>query len=205
MTDPKTQQPEKPQLPPSASWALAALAIAAFIALVLLFVNMQEKTTGYWEKPKLAQLPQLLPIATPVPGAKFPEPKPVVDVVKTAPETLIWKTPAEGLAESQATEKSLLYFFTDGSSDLCKKVETDFFADGQVAARINRSFVPVRVTDETKSKGQNSAEVMGLENRFQVTSFPAIAVQVPGRKGFKKMVSYTDAPSTMDFLNNAVK
>jgi hypothetical protein len=198
-------KPEKPQMPHAASWAIAGFVIAVFITLVLAFVNLQEKTIGYWVKPNLAQPPQLLPKATPVPAAIPGEPKPVVDVVKTAPETLLWQSTAEGLAESQVGGKALLYFFTDGSSDLCQKVESDFFADGQIAARINRSFIPMRVTDGIKTKGQNSAEVMNLENKYQVSSFPVIVVQAPGRKTFKKMVSYSDAPSAMTFLNNSVK
>ncbi len=205
MTEFKPPKPELPPMPHVAQWAIAGLVIAVFIALVMVFVNLQEKTVGYWEKPKLTEPPQILPKATPIPSAKFPEPKPVVDAVKTAPETLVWETPAKGVEDSQATGKALLYFFTDGGSDLCRKVESDFFADGQVAARINRSFVPVRVTDEIKAKGQNGSEVMSLENRFQVTSFPSIAVQVPDRKGYKKMISYTDAPSAMSFLNNSIK
>jgi hypothetical protein len=185
-------------------WAAAGFAIALFVTLVMVFINLQEKSVGYWEKPKLAQPPQLLPKATPA-TAKFPEPKPAVDVVKTAPETLVWRGIPEGLTESQATDKALLYFFTDGKSDLCLKVEQEFFGDGQVAARINRSFVPVKVTDEVKDKTENSPEVMSLENRFQVSGFPVLVVQVPGRKGYKKMISYTDAPSAMDFLNKSVR
>jgi thioredoxin-related protein len=191
-------------LHPAATWAIVGFVIALFITLVMVFINLQEKSVGYWEKPKLAQPPQLLPQATP-PTAKFPEPKPAVDVVKTAPETLVWRGITEGLTESQATDKALLYFFTDGKSDLCQKIEQEFFGDGEVAARINRSFVPVKVTDEVKVKSENSPEVMSLENRFQVTAFPILVVQVPGRKGYKKMISYTDAPSAMDFLNKAIR
>jgi hypothetical protein len=205
MTDPKPQKPETPPMSHLASWAIAGLAVALFITLVMVFVNLQEKTVGYWEKPKLAQPPQILPQATLTPVPKPREPKPAVDVVKTAPETLVWETPAKGLEDSRATGKALLYFFTDGKSGLCRKVESDFFADGQVAARINRSCIAVRVTDETSSKGQNSAEVMGLENKYQVTSFPTLAVQVQGRKDYKKMISYTDAPSAMSFLNSSIK
>ncbi len=198
-------KPEKPRIHPAAAVVIGALCAAVFISLVMVFVNLQEKTIGYWEKPKLAEPPQLLPKATPVPPAKMPEPKPVVNVVKTAPETLVWRGFADGLTESQTTGKALLYFFTDGSSALCQKVVSDFFAEGQIAARINRSFVPIRVTDEIKSKGHNSAEVMNFENKFQVTGFPVMVVQVPGRKGYKKLVSYTDAVSAMDFLNDSIK
>jgi hypothetical protein len=204
MPDPKIPPQGKPPLNPAARWAAAGFAIALFITLVMVFINLQEKSVGYWEKPKLAQPPQLLPKATPAQASKFPEPKPVVDVVKTAPETLVWRGIPEGVTESQATEKALLYFFTDGKSDLCLKVEQEFFGDGQVAARVNRSFVPVKVTDEVKDKSENSPEVMSLENRFQVSGFPVLVVQVPGHKGYKKMVSYTDAPSAMDFLNKSV-
>ncbi len=205
MTESTPPKKDKPQLHPAASWALAGFTIALFITLVMVFVNLQEKTIGYWEKPKLAQPPQLLPKETPVPAPKFPEPKAEVDVVKTAPETLVWRNPSDGLAESQATGKALLYFFTDGKSDLCRKMENEFFGDGEIAARINRSFVPVKVTDEIKTKTENTPEVMGLENRFQVTGFPALAVQALHRKGYKEMLSYSDAPSAMDFLNKAIR
>lgn len=205
MTDPQPPKPEPPPMSHLASWAIAGLAVAVFIALIMVFVNLQEKTIGYWAKPDLKHPPQILPLATATPAPRPREPKPSVDVLMTAPETLVWETPAQGAQDSQATGKALLYFFTDGGSGLCRKVEKDFFADGQIAARINRSFIPVRVTDETKSKGQNGAEVMSLENRFQVTSFPSMAVQVPGRKGYRKMISYTDAPSAMNFLNNSIK
>jgi len=55
-----------------ARWSKAA---AVFITLVLAFVNLQEKTIGYWEKPKLAEPPQLLPKATPAPAAKSRRPR----------------------------------------------------------------------------------------------------------------------------------
>lgn len=118
--------------------------------------------------------------------------------------TLVWRTPAEGLSESQQTQKPILYDITAEWCGPCRRLTSEVFENAECASRINRSFIPVRVMDRRREEGKNPDDIDALESKYELTGFPTLVVQFPGKSDHQKLVGFYGKDGTMDFLNKAV-
>ncbi len=125
--------------------------------------------------------------------------------IDESPREITWRKPSEGLAESIRTQKPILYDMTAEWCGYCRRLKKNVFDNPDCAARINLLFVPVQVMDRYREVGQNSREVIDIQNKYKVKGFPTLVVQYPGRSDFKMIVGFGDAKRIMSFLNRAVQ
>ena len=135
--------------------------------------------------------------SSPVPGSQVPAP--------AASSSLVWRTPTEGLQESIRTHKPILYDISAEWCGPCRRLLSDVFEDPQCAARINQSFIPVRVLDRRKEEGKNPQDIEDIEKKYQLEGFPTLVVQFPDRNDSRKLVGYYGKDGTMDFLNKSMQ
>jgi len=87
-----------------------------------------------------------------------------------------WRTLAQGTAEAGSSGKPILYFFTADWCGPCHLMRREIFEDRELAALVEREYVPVEVLDRTRETGRNSADVDKLFERFEVHGFPTLVV-----------------------------
>ncbi|HEY5038815.1 MAG TPA: DUF255 domain-containing protein [bacterium] len=119
--------------------------------------------------------------------------------------SLVWRTPADGLKESQQTQKPILYDITAEWCGPCHRLTSEVFENAECATRINQLFIPVRVLDRRREEGKNPDDIGSIESKYELTGFPTIVVQFPGKNDSKKLIGFYGKDGTMDFLNKAVQ
>ncbi|HJT23553.1 MAG TPA: thioredoxin fold domain-containing protein, partial [bacterium] len=113
---------------------------------------------------------------------------------------ITWLEPAEGLKQSQATGKPILYDFTAHWCGWCKILDAKVFAKPEYAAKINGLFVPVVVMDMRQEQGKNSDDVAALQSKYSVRGYPTLVVQYPNNGPSRQMVGFGGEAETMAFL-----
>ena len=101
---------------------------------------------------------------------------------KAAPgkEPLKWRSIASGDAEAKKSGKPALYFFTAAWCGPCRLLEGQVFAVPEMAAQIEKDFVPIEVADRMRETGRNSPEMLALADRYGLRGFPTLVVSRPG-------------------------
>lgn len=83
---------------------------------------------------------------------------------KDPADAIQWMTFEEAQQHSQAkSSKFLLYFYTDWCT-YCRKLEQSTFLDKDIAAYVNRNFIPVRINSEKKPKIAARYRISGVPN-----------------------------------------
>lgn len=101
--------------------------------------------------------------------SRLPEtnPKQTVSLVR-------WVPAAIAVRLAQERGKPIMYEFTADWCPPCHQLEDQVFADPALAGRINRGFVPVRITDRMREEGRNPPDVKRLQNLYNVRGFPTV-------------------------------
>lgn len=90
-----------------------------------------------------------------------------------------WRAIAGGEAEAKKSGKPALYFFTAEWCGPCHLLEEQVFAVPDVAARVEKDFVPIVVQDRMRETGRNAPEMLALADRYGLRGFPTLVVSRP--------------------------
>lgn len=108
---------------------------------------------------------------------------------------------AQELARSE--HKPILYDFTAAWCAPCKQLEAQVFADEKLAARINATFVAVRVLDRQQEEGMNPLAVNDLEKRYGIEVFPTLVVSDATGAELQRMEGFRGREAFVSLLTNA--
>jgi len=104
-----------------------------------------------------------------------------------------------GLAKS--TGKPILYDFSAAWCGPCKLLDQDW-ANPEVAAHVNATFVPARIIDRMREDGRNPEDIAELQRRYEITGFPALVAAAPDGRLLGKLEGYAGRERLMRFLKN---
>ena len=118
-------------------------------------------------------------------------------------DSIHWLSIQEGQEASKKSQKPILYDFTAHWCHFCKVQDAQLFEDKTQAAFINQHFIPITVMDLAQEQGKNPVDVAGLQSKYSVQGFPTLVVRYPNDQ-YKKIVGFSNADRTIQFLQNAV-
>jgi len=121
----------------------------------------------------------------------------------TGKETIKWRSIASGNAEAKRRGKPALYFFTAAWCGPCRLLEGQVFAVPEMAAQIERDFVPIEVTDHARETGSNSPEMLALADRYRLRGFPTLVVSRPGLAANLMLEGWQGREAAVVFLKTA--
>lgn len=110
-----------------------------------------------------------LALAVPLLAQDAPEPE-------AAPDRVTWRSVHDGQAESRATGRPVLYFFTADWCPPCEALKRTVFSDPAVADLIEANYVPVEVNDILDANQESLPEVEALKFKFLVGRLPSLVV-----------------------------
>jgi len=108
-----------------------------------------------------------------------------------------WRSAEHAELMAQAQKKPVLYDFSAGWCEPCKRMEREIFADPEAADFINHNYLAVRIADEDASPAAAS-----LRARLGVDGLPTLVVVTPGGKGAPRLEGYQSKRRTMTFLRS---
>lgn len=73
-------------------------------------------------------------------------------------------------------DKPILFDFSAKWCTPCKQLEENALCNKDVVALVKETFVPVKVVDRKREDGQNSKLVQKLEDKYEITRFPTLAI-----------------------------
>ena len=126
----------------------------------------------------------------------------VMDRTGDGPGEIRWSSGSSAAREAARLGKPLLYDFTAAWCAPCKLLDRDW-ENGDVAERVNSSFVPVRVVDRMREDGRNSPEIAELQRRYEVSAFPTLVVAAPDGRLIAKHEGYRNTEALKSFLAEA--
>jgi thiol:disulfide interchange protein len=112
-----------------------------------------------------------------------------------------WEPREKAASLAQKSGRPILYDFGAAWCGPCKLLDRDW-ADPEVAAKVNSSFVPARITDRQREDGRNPEDVAALLRRFEIVGFPAVVVASPDGQMLGKLEGYAGRQRLMRFLEN---
>ena len=126
---------------------------------------------------------------------------------KAAPgkESIKWRSISAGEAEAKGSGKPALYFFTASWCGPCHLLERQVFAVPEMAAQIEKDFVPVSVEDRMVETGRNSPEMLALADRYDLRGFPTLVVSRPGLAANVSLEGWEGREKALNFLKTAKK
>jgi len=126
---------------------------------------------------------------------------------KAAPgkESIRWRSISTGEAEAKESGKPALYFFTASWCGPCHLLERQVFSVPEVAAQIEKDFVPVGVEDHMVDTGRNSPEMLALADRYGLRGFPTLVVSRPGLAANVTLEGWEGKEKAFNFLKTAKK
>lgn len=126
---------------------------------------------------------------------------------KSAPgkEPIKWRSIVPGDAEAKKSGKPVLYFFTAAWCGPCRLLEGQVFAVPEMAAQIQKDFVPIAVEDRMREIGRNSPEMLALADRYRLSGFPTLVVSRPGLAANVTLEGWQGRGASFEFLKTAKK
>lgn len=113
-----------------------------------------------------------------------------LDPVEKSSTLVEWVPLAYAEERAKDTGRPILYDFTAEWCRPCHVLDDEVFKDAQIAARINKRFIPVRVTDRMQEDGANPPAVQAVQRRFEVRMFPTVVIAGVDGHTRAKMVGY---------------
>jgi thioredoxin-related protein len=89
-----------------------------------------------------------------------------------------------------SSRKFLLYFYTDWCT-YCRKLEQSTFIDKEIAAYVNKNFIPVRINSEQKPK---------LAARYRINGVPNLRFLTPKGEDIAHWPGYIEAARFLPLL-----
>ena len=120
-------------------------------------------------------------------------------------EPIKWRSIASGDAEAKKSGKPALYFFTAAWCQPCRLLEGQVFAVPEMAAQIEKDFVPIEVADRMRETGRNSPEMLALADRYGLRGFPTLVVSRPGLAANVTLEGWRGRGAALEFLKTAKK
>ena len=124
---------------------------------------------------------------------------------KAAPTSINWRAIAAGEAEAKKGGKPALYFFTAAWCGPCHLLEEQVFAVPEVAAQVEKDFVPIVVQDRARETGRNAPEMLALADRYGLRGFPTLVVSRPRLGDQVKLEGWEGRGAAVEFLKTAKK
>lgn len=116
-----------------------------------------------------------------------------------------WRAIAPGEAESKKSGKPALYYFTAAWCGPCHLLEEQVFAVPDVAALIERDFVPIVVQDRMRETGRNAPEMLALADRYGLRGFPTLVVSRPQLAANVTLEGWEGSGAAFEFLRTVRK
>jgi len=114
-----------------------------------------------------------------------------------------WTAPDGAVAAARSSGRPILYDFTAEWCAPCKMLDRDGWADSQVAALVNDSFVATRIVDRAREDGKNAPWVDALQQRYRVTAFPTLVVASPDGREIAIAQGFNGKAKLIAFLEGA--
>lgn len=135
---------------------------------------------------------------TAVPSAAAPKSA----LAKAAParKSIGWRAIAAGEAESKKSGKPALYYFTAAWCGPCHLLEDQVFAVPEVAAQVEKDFVPIVVQDRMRETGRNAPEMLALADRYGLRGFPTLVVSRPHLAANVTLEGWEGRGAAIEFL-----
>jgi thiol:disulfide interchange protein len=126
---------------------------------------------------------------------------------KAAPArtSVSWRAIAAGETESKRSGKPALYFFTAAWCGPCHLLEDQVFAVPEVAAQVEKDFVPIVVQDRMRETGKNAPEMLALADRYDLRGFPTLVVSRPHLAANVMLVGWEGHRAAVEFLKTGKK
>jgi thiol:disulfide interchange protein len=106
--------------------------------------------------------------------------------------------------EAKGTSKILLYQFYASWSDPCKLMDAAALQNGEVAAVVDKDFLPVRVRDMQHEKGRNDAVTNALYKKYRVFAFPTLVAVREDSEEIGCLVGNCSSLTTYRFLTRTI-
>lgn len=116
-----------------------------------------------------------------------------------------WREIAKGEAEAKKTGKPILYFFTAAWCGPCHLLEDRVFAVSEVAAQVEKDFVPIVVRDRMRETGKNTPEMLALADRYGLRGFPTLVVSRPNLAANVTLEGWEGRGAAVEFLRSGKK
>jgi thiol:disulfide interchange protein len=139
--------------------------------------------------------------ATPNPSS----PKTAAARPAPARTSINWRSINAGEAEAKKSGKPALYFFTAAWCGPCHLLEDQVFALPDVAAQVERDFVPVLVQDHARETGRNAPEMLALADRYGLRGFPTLVVSRPRLTANVTLEGWEGSGTAVEFLKTGKK
>jgi thiol:disulfide interchange protein len=114
-----------------------------------------------------------------------------------------WQPQKEAEAGARSAGKPVLYDFTAAWCGPCHRLDEEGWGDPEIAALVNRSYLPARVVDRDREDGKNTPAIDELERRYSVNAFPTLVVAAPDGSLIAKMQGYGGRGRLHEFLQES--
>ena len=122
------------------------------------------------------------------------------------PQSLVkWRAITAGEAEAKKSGKPALYFFTAEWCGPCHLLEEQVFRVPEVAAQVEKDFVPIVVQDRARETGKNVPEMLALADRYGLRGFPTLVVSRPNLAANVTLEGWEGRGAAVEFLRTGKK
>ncbi|MEO8586019.1 MAG: thioredoxin family protein [Acidobacteriota bacterium] len=133
-------------------------------------------------------------------AAKAAPPKSAAARVSPARTAIKWRAISAGEAEAKKNGKPALYFFTAEWCGPCHLLEEQVFANPDVAAQVEKDYVPIVVQDRARETGKNAPEMLVLADRYGLRGFPTLVVSRPHLASNVTLEGWEGRGAAVEFL-----